>query len=83
MLQKRAVPHSIQRTNTSLCLFHVAEFALILQKLGEWYENLPLVPVTRVLYRIISVHALKCVPKAMHTSMHCVVMPSVILLMTC
>lgn len=49
----------------------MAQFALILQKLGEWYENLPLVPVTRALYRIISVHALKCVPKAMHSSMCC------------
>ena len=65
---------SIRRSNTYLCLFHAAGFALILQKLGEWDANLLSVPVTGILYRTISAHAfLERVHKEMHASMHYVV----------
>lgn len=55
----------------SLPLDHVAEIALILQKLGEWEENLLWVPVTGITYRANSAHDFyKCIPKEMHASMH-------------
>lgn len=63
---------SIRRSNVYLCLFHADDFPLILQKLGEWDENLLSVPVTGLLNRAISAHAfLKCVPKEIHASTHC------------
>lgn len=46
-------------------------------KICLWFQ------FARVFYRIISVHALKCVPKEMHSSMHGVAMPSVTLWMAC
>jgi len=45
---------TIYKSNTYLCLFHTAELALILQKLGEWDGNLLAVTVTGILYRAIS-----------------------------
>lgn len=59
MLQQGYAPWlaSVGVTPVYLCLFHAAEFALILQKLGEWDENLLSVPVTGILCRAISAHA--------------------------